>query len=76
METITVKGHNSTLSKQHNRGLVLRLIATGTCGSRIELARATGLAKMTVTNIIYTRINMQTQSMQSAPKLCLTLMEP
>lgn len=52
VETITVKGHNSTLSKQHNRGLVLRLIATGTCGSRIELARATGLAKMTVTNII------------------------
>lgn len=52
MGTETGRGHNSALSKQHNRGLVLRLIATGACGSRVELARATGLAKMTVTNII------------------------
>ena len=46
------KGHNSDLSRRHNRGLVLQLIATGECSSRAELARATGLAKMTVTNII------------------------
>lgn len=46
------RGHNSALSRQHNRGLVLQLIATGVCGSRAELARATGLTKMTVTNII------------------------
>lgn len=46
------RGHNSALSRQHNRGLVLQLIATGVCGSRTELARATGLTKMTVTNII------------------------
>lgn len=52
MGTGTGRGHNSALSKQHNRGLVLQLIATGACGSRVELARATGLTKMTVTNII------------------------
>ena len=52
MRTEPGRGHNSALSKQHNRGLVLQLIATGACGSRVELARATGLAKMTVTNII------------------------
>lgn len=52
MGTETGRGHNSALSRQHNRGLVLQLIATGACGSRVELARATGLTKMTVTNII------------------------
>lgn len=45
-------GQNSIRSKEHNRGLVLQLIATGECSSRVELAKATGLAKMTVTNII------------------------
>lgn len=52
MGTDAGRGHNSALSRQHNRGLVLQLIATGACGSRVELARATGLTKMTVTNII------------------------
>lgn len=52
MGTEAGRGHNSALSRQHNRGLVLQLIATGVCGSRTELARATGLTKMTVTNII------------------------
>ena len=45
-------GQNSLQSKRHNRGLVLRQLLTGTCSTRIELAKMTGLSKMTVTNII------------------------
>lgn len=45
-------GKNSISSKQYNRGLLLRLIATDVCKTRIELSKMTGLAKMTVTNII------------------------
>lgn len=45
-------GENSRVSSQHNRGLILRLIATGQCHSRIELARETKLTKMTITNIV------------------------
>lgn len=46
------RGKNSISSKRYNRGLVLRLIASGECTSRIELSRSTGLAKMTVSNIV------------------------
>ena len=49
---MTRSGVNNTILKQKNRGLVLKLIATGKCSSRIELAQATGLAKMTVTYIV------------------------
>lgn len=45
-------GKNSITSKQFNRGLLFQLIATGTCNTRIELSRRTGLAKTTVTNIV------------------------
>lgn len=45
-------GKNSITSKQFNRGLVFQLIDTGTCNTRIELSRRTGLAKTTVTNIV------------------------
>lgn len=45
-------GENSISSRQHNRGLVLQMITTGVCASRIELAKATGLTKMTVSNIV------------------------
>lgn len=45
-------GKNSISSKQYNRGLVLKLIVTGACQTRIEIAKLTGLAKMTVSNII------------------------
>lgn len=45
-------GYNNITLKQKNRGLVLRLIATGECTSRIELAKKTGLSKMAATNII------------------------
>lgn len=45
-------GKNNITSKQFNRGLLLKLIATKVCRTRIELSKATGLTKMTVTNII------------------------
>lgn len=45
-------GQNSIRSKQFNRGLIFQMIATGSCRTRIELARQTGLAKTTVGNII------------------------
>lgn len=45
-------GVNNTLLKQRNRGLILKLIATVQCSSRIELSQKTGLAKMTVTYIV------------------------
>ena len=43
-----LKGENSIISKQHNRGRVFKLIVTGQCKSRIEISRLTGLSKMTV----------------------------
>ncbi len=45
-------GVNNNSLKQQNRGLILKLIATGECASRIELAKRTGLSKMSITNII------------------------
>lgn len=45
-------GQNSLQSKRHNRGLVVRQLLTGACSSRVELARAMGLSKMAMTNIV------------------------
>lgn len=45
-------GENSRMSKTHNRGVVLRLIATGEANTRIDLAKRTGLVKMTLSNIV------------------------
>jgi predicted NBD/HSP70 family sugar kinase len=45
-------GFNNTTLKQQNRGLILKLIATGEVSSRIELARKTGLTKMGISNIV------------------------
>lgn len=45
-------GLNSKSLKELNRGLILKLIITGKSPSRIELSRATGLTKMTLSNII------------------------
>lgn len=45
-------GQNCLQPKRHNRGLVVRQLLTGVCSSRVELARMTGLSKMTVTNIV------------------------
>ena len=45
-------GQNNTTLKHQNRGLILRLLCSGKCTSRIEIARETGLSKMAATNII------------------------
>lgn len=45
-------GSNNETLKQKNRGLVLRLVTTGECTSRIGVAKYTGLSKMAATNII------------------------
>lgn len=39
-------------SKYRNRGLVLQLLATGECSSRIELSKRMNLSKMAVSNIV------------------------
>lgn len=46
------KGRNLKDVKEGNRFLVLKLICTGQCKSRMEISRKTGLTKMTVTNIL------------------------
>lgn len=53
------KGGNSKTYRQLNRGLMLKLIATGVCTSRAELARRTGLTKMAVTNIVSEMLEQQ-----------------
>lgn len=45
-------GENSRISSKRNRGLILKLVATGKCHSRIELSKETELTKMTITNIV------------------------
>lgn len=46
------KGENSQTLKRNNRALVLETVLTGGVATRVELARATGLNKMTVGNIV------------------------
>lgn len=53
-----VKGINNSDLKRQNRGLVFRLIATSESNTRIGLARASRLTKMSVTNIIDEFIHM------------------
>ncbi len=38
--------------KRKNRGAVLRLIATGRCGSRIELSKAMGVTKTAISKMV------------------------
>jgi transcriptional regulator of PTS gene len=45
-------GKNGSDYKTSNRALVLRMIATRQCQSRTDLARFTGLSKMTISNIV------------------------
>ena len=45
-------GYNNSSLKHRNRGTILRLLATGKCSSRIELARETGLSKMAASNVV------------------------
>lgn len=49
---MTGKGKNLQSVKIDNRNLVLKLICTGQCCTRMEITNHTGLTKMTVTNII------------------------
>lgn len=46
------KGKNIKNVRDDNRSLILKLICTGQCASRIALSRRTGLSKMTVSNIV------------------------
>jgi len=48
----TKKGKNLHDVKKGNYSLVLKLICTGQCKSRMDISCKTGLTKMTVTNII------------------------
>ena len=45
-------GVNRDNQKKTNRGLVLKLIATKQCSSRIDLARMTGLTKTAISQIV------------------------
>lgn len=45
-------GKNRSDYKKVNRGLVLKMIATGQCSTRADLARSTGLSKMAISNIV------------------------
>ena len=45
-------GLNNTTLRRQNRGLVLKLIVTEECSSRIEVSKKTGLSKMAATHII------------------------
>ena len=47
-----MKAQNQTEAKRKNKNNILKLILTGHPISRIELARETGLTKMTVTNLV------------------------
>ena len=39
--------------KKHNRGQILKLIATGTCNNRVELVAHMGMTKMAITNMAW-----------------------
>lgn len=45
-------GKNRSDYKKTNRGLVLKMIATGQCSTRADLVRHTGLSKMAISNIV------------------------
>ncbi|MEA4934715.1 MAG: ROK family transcriptional regulator [Lawsonibacter sp.] len=45
-------GKNRSDYKRVNRGLVLKMIATGQCRTRADLVRSTGLSKMAISNIV------------------------
>ncbi|MDO5703093.1 MAG: ROK family protein, partial [Lachnospiraceae bacterium] len=50
-------GKNRDDQKRSNWGLVLKLVATGRCSSRIDLSKATGLTKPTISQIVGEMIN-------------------
>lgn len=46
------EGKNRNDYKKANRGLALKMIATGQCATRADLVRHTGLSKMAISNIV------------------------
>ncbi len=50
------KGRNIKNIADSNKALILKLIYTGQCTTRVELSRITGLTKMTVSNIVHSLI--------------------
>ena len=45
-------GKNRSDYKRVNRGLVMKMIASGQCTSRVDLVESTGLSKMAISNIV------------------------
>ncbi len=65
-------GMNKDNQKRSNRGLVLKLIATQKCSSRIDLARETGLTKTAISHIVNEGIEkgmLVETSVQATPEL-------
>lgn len=69
------KGENSQTLKRNNRALVLETVLAGDVTTRVDLAKATGLNKMTVGNIVsdlieggYLTEGMQAQTMSVGRK--------
>ena len=52
------QGINYRDIKTQNRALIFKLISTGKCSSRVELAKESGLTKMSVSNIVSDFIDM------------------
>lgn len=52
-------GKNRSDYKRVNRGLVLKMVATGQCATRQDLVRGTGLSKMAISNIVTELIGRQ-----------------
>ncbi len=52
------KGMNMLSLKRINRGLVLQLLATGVCSSRVEIAQKSHLTKMAISKIMNEYIDM------------------
>lgn len=52
-------GKNRSDYKRVNRGLVLKMVATGQCATRQDLVQGTGLSKMAISNIVTELIGRQ-----------------
>ena len=63
-----IEGSNHQSSKIINRSLALKMICTGTNLSRIDIARQTGLSKMSITNIVSSLISEGFVSERSEPQ--------
>ena len=50
-------GYNSNVIRTHNKAAILRLVLAGRAKTRLQLAEASGLTKMTVTNLVSDLLN-------------------